>query len=54
MTKPSEGVEAGDEILSTAPEAGEQSARTVLATIIGSVSNVLVEITTDSTNECGA
>ncbi|WP_143173560.1 hypothetical protein, partial [Nocardiopsis flavescens] len=35
----------------TDPETGEQSARTVLATIIGSGAKVLVEITIDPTTE---
>ncbi|WP_306371651.1 polymorphic toxin-type HINT domain-containing protein [Nocardiopsis sp. CC223A] len=37
--------------LGTDPETGEQSARTVLATIVGSGSKVLVEITIDPTTE---
>ncbi|WP_372339726.1 hypothetical protein [Nocardiopsis sp. CC223A] len=37
--------------LGTDPETGEQSARTVLATIIGPGSKVLVEITIDPTTE---
>ncbi|WP_306371052.1 hypothetical protein [Nocardiopsis sp. CC223A] len=48
---PIEEVETGDEVLATDPETGEQLARTVLATIVGSGSKVLVEITIDPTTE---
>ena len=50
-TKPIEEVETGDEVLATDPGTGGQAARTVLATIIGSGSKVLVEITIDPTTE---
>jgi hypothetical protein len=50
-TKPIEEVETGDEVLATDPETCEQSARTVLATIIGSGSKNLVQITIDPTTE---
>nr|WP_184286692.1 RHS repeat-associated core domain-containing protein [Nocardiopsis algeriensis] len=50
-TKPIEDVEIGDSVLATNPETGEQTARTVLATIIGSGSKHLVEIMVDPTTE---
>ncbi|MDT0331472.1 RHS repeat-associated core domain-containing protein [Nocardiopsis lambiniae] len=50
-TKPIENVEIGDEVLATDPETGEQTARTVLATIVGSGAKALVEITIDPTTE---
>ncbi|SHK76461.1 RHS repeat-associated core domain-containing protein, partial [Nocardiopsis flavescens] len=50
-TKPIEEVETGDEVLATDPETGEQSARTVVATIVGSGAKMLVEITIDPTTE---
>ncbi|CAM3706940.1 hypothetical protein NORO109296_03975 [Nocardiopsis rhodophaea] len=49
--KPIEDVEVGDTVLATDPETGEQSAKTVLATIIGQGSKDLVEITVDTTTE---
>ncbi|WDZ93555.1 RHS repeat-associated core domain-containing protein [Nocardiopsis sp. HUAS JQ3] len=50
-TKPIEDVDVGEKVLATDPETGEQTARTVLATIIGSGSKHLVEITVDPTTE---
>ncbi|WP_267909050.1 RHS repeat-associated core domain-containing protein [Nocardiopsis alborubida] len=50
-TKPIEEVDVGEKVLATDPETGEQTARTVLATIIGSGSKHLVEITVDPTTE---
>ncbi|MFW6638494.1 RHS repeat-associated core domain-containing protein [Nocardiopsis algeriensis] len=50
-TRPIEDVEVGDRVLATDPETGEQTARTVLATIIGSGGKHLVEITVDPTTE---
>ncbi|WP_150244127.1 RHS repeat-associated core domain-containing protein [Nocardiopsis quinghaiensis] len=50
-TRPIEEVEVGEKVLATDPETGEQTARTVLATIIGSGSKHLVEITVDPTTE---
>jgi hypothetical protein len=50
-TKPIEEVDVGEEVLATDPETGEQTARTVLATIIGSGSKHLVEITVDPATE---
>ncbi|WP_306371048.1 RHS repeat-associated core domain-containing protein [Nocardiopsis sp. CC223A] len=49
--KPIEEVETGDKVLATDPETGEQAARTVLATIVGSGAKALVEITIDPTTE---
>ncbi|WP_017588727.1 RHS repeat-associated core domain-containing protein [Nocardiopsis ganjiahuensis] len=50
-TKPIEDVDIGEKVLATDPETGEQSARTVLATIIGSGAKSLVQITIDPTSE---
>jgi RHS repeat-associated protein len=50
-TKPIEEVDVGEEVLATDPETGERNARTVLATIIGSGSKHLVEITVAPTTE---
>ncbi|MFV2198613.1 RHS repeat-associated core domain-containing protein [Nocardiopsis sp. LOL_012] len=50
-TKPIEEVEVGDEVLATDPESGEQTARTVLATIIGSGAKTLVQVMVDPTTE---
>ncbi|WP_236743381.1 MULTISPECIES: RHS repeat-associated core domain-containing protein [Nocardiopsis] len=50
-TKPIEEVDVGEKVLATDPETGEQTSRTVLATIIGSGSKHLVEITVDPTTE---
>ncbi|SIO85231.1 YD repeat protein [Nocardiopsis sp. JB363] len=49
--KPIEDVDIGEKVLATDPETGEQSARTVLATIVGSGSKALVQITIDPTSE---
>ncbi|OOC55593.1 MULTISPECIES: RHS repeat-associated core domain-containing protein [Nocardiopsis] len=46
-----EDVGVGDEVMATDPETGEQGARTVAATIIGSGEKTLVEITVDPTTE---
>ncbi|WP_236567814.1 RHS repeat-associated core domain-containing protein [Nocardiopsis sp. FR6] len=50
-TKPIEEVEVGERVLATDPETGEQTARRVLATIVGSGAKTLVEITVDPTTE---
>ncbi|WP_241479697.1 RHS repeat-associated core domain-containing protein [Nocardiopsis lucentensis] len=50
-TKPIEDVDVGDQVVATDPETGEQTARTVLATIVGSGAKTLVEITVDPTTE---
>ncbi|MFJ9554353.1 RHS repeat-associated core domain-containing protein [Nocardiopsis sp. NPDC101807] len=50
-TRPIEEVDVGDQVLATDPETGEQTARTVLATIIGSGAKHLVQITVDPTTE---
>jgi guanyl-specific ribonuclease Sa len=50
-TRPIEEVDVGEKVLATDPETGERTARTVLATIIGSGSKHLVEITVDPTTE---
>ncbi|WP_394329348.1 RHS repeat-associated core domain-containing protein [Nocardiopsis sp. CNR-923] len=50
-TKPIEDIDVGDQVVATDPETGEQSARTVLATIVGSGVKTLVEITVDPTTE---
>ncbi|MEU2944289.1 RHS repeat-associated core domain-containing protein [Nocardiopsis alba] len=50
-TKPIEDVDVGEKVLATDPETGEQSARTVLATIVGSGGKALVQITIDPTTE---
>jgi RHS repeat-associated protein len=50
-TKPIDEVDVGEKVLATDPETGEQTARTVLATIIGSGSKHLVEIMVDPTTE---
>ncbi|MGW5879914.1 RHS repeat-associated core domain-containing protein [Nocardiopsis terrae] len=49
--KPIEDVDIGEKVLATDPETGEQSARTVLATIIGSGAKSLVQVTIDPTTE---
>ncbi|MEY9212452.1 hypothetical protein [Thermobifida halotolerans] len=51
MSKQVEKVKTGDKVLATDPETGEQGARTVLATIIGTGAKTLVEITVDATTE---
>ncbi|GAA3737249.1 RHS repeat-associated core domain-containing protein [Salinactinospora qingdaonensis] len=50
-TKPIEDVEVGEKVLATDPETGERESQTVLATIVGSGSKDLVEITVDTTTE---
>ncbi|PDP86653.1 hypothetical protein CQJ94_15255 [Glycomyces fuscus] len=50
-TKPLEEVDVGEKVLATDPETGEQTARTVLATIIGPGGKHLVEITVDPSIE---
>ncbi|WP_026123046.1 RHS repeat-associated core domain-containing protein [Nocardiopsis halotolerans] len=50
-SRPIEEVDVGDRVLATDPETGEQSARTVLATIVGSGTKNLVQITVDPTTE---
>nr|WP_246421894.1 RHS repeat-associated core domain-containing protein [Nocardiopsis mwathae] len=49
--KPIEDVDVGDKVIATDPETGEQSEKTVLATIVGAGSKDLVEITIDTTTE---
>ncbi|WP_231640593.1 polymorphic toxin-type HINT domain-containing protein [Nocardiopsis sp. NRRL B-16309] len=50
-TMPIEEVDVGEKVLATDPETGEQTSRTVLATIIGSGAKDLVQITVDPTTE---
>ena len=50
-TRPIDEVDIGEKVLATDPETGEQTARTVLATIIGTGAKTLVEITVDPTTE---
>ncbi|WP_433697315.1 RHS repeat-associated core domain-containing protein [Nocardiopsis sp. CA-288880] len=50
-TRPIEEVDVGEKVLATDPETGEQTARTVLATIVGSGAKHLVQITVDPTTE---
>ena len=50
-TKAIEDVEVGQKVLATDPETGEQSARTVAATIDGEGAQTLVQITVDGTTE---
>ncbi|MEU0238389.1 polymorphic toxin-type HINT domain-containing protein [Nocardiopsis sp. NPDC006198] len=49
--RPIEEVDVGDQVLATDPETGERTARTVLATIIGSGAKHLVQIMVDPTTE---
>ncbi|ASU85399.1 hypothetical protein CDO52_23690 [Nocardiopsis gilva YIM 90087] len=49
--KPIEDVDVGEKVIATDPETGEQSEKTVLATIIGQGSKDLVEITVDTSTE---
>ncbi|MEY9212455.1 ParB N-terminal domain-containing protein [Thermobifida halotolerans] len=51
MSTPIEDVKVGGQVLATDPETGEQTARTVLATIVGTGAKTLVEITIDATTE---
>ncbi|MFV2197283.1 RHS repeat-associated core domain-containing protein [Nocardiopsis sp. LOL_012] len=53
-TRPIEDLEVGDEVLATDPETGEQGAREVLATIVGSGAKTLVEVTVDTTTQVDA
>ncbi|GAA0993603.1 polymorphic toxin-type HINT domain-containing protein [Nocardiopsis tropica] len=50
-TRPIEEVDVGEKVLATDPETGERTARTVLATIVGSGAKHLVQITVDPTTE---
>ena len=50
-TQPIEAVDVGEKVLATDPETGEQTARTVLATINGEGTKTLVQITVDPTTE---
>ncbi|QVJ02631.1 hypothetical protein KGD82_09805 [Nocardiopsis eucommiae] len=47
-TKPIEEVQVGDQVLATDPETGVEGTREVLATIVGSGTKTLVEITVDT------
>lgn len=50
-TKPIEEVDVGEKVLATDRETGEQTARTVLATINGEGAKTLVQVTVDPTTE---
>ncbi|MGW8436126.1 RHS repeat-associated core domain-containing protein [Nocardiopsis sp. NPDC055879] len=50
-SKPIEEIRAGEQVLATDPETGEEGPREVLATIIGSGIKTLVEITVDTTTQ---
>lgn len=53
-TKPIEEIQVGEQVLATDPETGEEGPREVLATIIGSGTKTLVEITVDTTTQVDA
>ncbi|MET9795758.1 polymorphic toxin-type HINT domain-containing protein [Nocardiopsis alba] len=53
-TKAIEDIRVGEKVLATDPEGGEEGPREVLATIIGSGTKTLVEITVDTTTQVEA